>query len=156
MISVGKKLALDFPVKAVRDGQVISTSFVALLDRPAIVSVYMRNNTGGCDKQNDSLAKHADEFKRAGYTLIAVSRDTAGSHLKYAAKKKISYVLVSDPEDLFAKATDSIIEKKMYGRTFFGPSRSAYVLDADGAVRAIAEKVDTADHAAQLRKLIQK
>ena len=42
----------------------------------------------------------------------------------------------------------------MYGRTFFGPARAAYVLDRDGTVLAVAEKVDTADHAAQLRVLI--
>lgn len=125
-----------------------------LVTRPTIVSVYMRNNTGGCDKQNDSLAKHAAEFAKAGYNLVAVSRDAAGSHLKYAAKKGITYALVSDPDDLFAQATDSIIEKSMYGRKFTGPARAAYVLDRAGTVLAVAEKVDTADHAAQLRGLI--
>lgn len=125
-----------------------------LVTRPTIVSVYMRNNTGGCDKQNESLAKHAAEFAKAGYNLVAVSRDAAGSHLKYAAKKGITYALVSDPDDLFAQATDSIIEKSMYGRKFTGPARAAYVLDRAGTVLAVAEKVDTADHAAQLRGLI--
>jgi peroxiredoxin Q/BCP len=114
----------------------------------------MKNNTGSCDKQNDSLAAHAAEFAKAGYNLVAISRDTCGSHLKYAVKKEISYVLASDPDDLFAKAADSVVEKSMYGKTYFGPARAAFVLDKDGTVLAVADKVDTADHAAQLRALI--
>jgi peroxiredoxin Q/BCP len=114
----------------------------------------MRNNTPGCDRQNESLAAHAAEFDRAGYNLIAVSRDTLGSHAKYAAKKKITYTLASDPDDQFARAADAVVEKSMYGRKFKGPARAAFVLDRDATVLAVAEKVDTADHAAQLRKLV--
>jgi peroxiredoxin Q/BCP len=154
MISVGKKLKLDFSVKHVRAGVQQEGPFRDLLTRPTIVSVYMRNNTPGCDRQNDSLAAHAAEFDEAGYNLVAVSRDTCGSHLKYALKKKIAYTLVSDPDDLFAKAADSVVEKSMYGKTYHGPARAAYVLDPAGKVLAIAEKVDTADHAAQLKALL--
>lgn len=154
MIRPGQKLKTDFTLRVVQDNEVKEVKFGDLLTKRTIVSVYMRNNTGGCDKQNDSLAAHAKEFARAGYNLIAVSRDTPGSHQKYAAKKGITYTLASDPEDLFAKAADSIIEKSMYGRKYMGPARAAYVLDRDGTVLAVAEKVDTADHAAQLRTLI--
>ena len=155
MIKVGQKLDTQFQLKVFRNGEVSTVTFADLLTRPTIVSVYMRNNTPSCDKQNDSLAAHAAEFARAGFNLVAVSRDTCGSHAKYSVKKKISYVLASDPDDLFAKATDSVIEKSMYGRKFLGPARAAYVLGRDGTVLAIAEKVDTADHAAQLRELIK-
>lgn len=154
MISKGKKLRAKFKLKIVQDGAVREVVFADLLTRRTIVSVYMKNNTGSCDKQNDSLAAHAAEFDRAGYNLVALSRDTSGSHLKYAVKKKISYVLASDPGDLFAQAADSIVEKSMYGKTYQGPARAAFVLDQDGTVLAVAEKVDSADHAAQLRALI--
>lgn len=154
MISKGKMLRAKFKLTIVQDGAVREVVFADLLTRRTIVSVYMKNNTGSCDKQNDSLAAHAAEFDRAGYNLVALSRDTGGSHLKYAAKKKISYVLASDPGDLFAQAADSMVEKSMYGKTYQGPARAAFVLDQDGTVLAVAEKVDTADHAAQLRALI--
>lgn len=155
MISPGKRLKLNFKLKVVHEGVQKEVVFADLLTRRTIVSVYMKNNTGSCDKQNDSLVAHAAEFAAAGYNLVAVSRDTCGSHLKYAAKKKIAYTLASDPEDLFAKAADAIVEKSMYGRTFLGPARAAYVLDRDGTVLAVAEKVDTSDHAAQLKELIK-
>ena len=106
MISIGKKLKTNFKLKVVAAGATQEVTFADLLTRRTIVSVYMKNNTGSCDKQNDSLAAHADEFSQAGYNVIAISRDTCGSHLKYAVKKKIAYTLASDPDDLFSKAAD--------------------------------------------------
>ncbi len=154
MITAGQKLKTQFKLKIVRDGAQSEVVFQDLLTKPAIVSVYMRNNTGSCDKQNDSLAEHAAEFAKLGYNLVAVSRDTCGSHLKYAVKKNITYTLASDPDDLFAKATDSIIEKSMYGKTFEGLARAAYVIDTDGTVLAVVEKVDAGNHAAQLKAVL--
>ena len=78
-----------------------------------------------------------------------------GSHAKYAAKKGITYTLASDPEDRFAKAADAIVEKSMYGRKFTGPARAAFVLATDGTVLAVVPKVDTADHARQLREVVK-
>jgi peroxiredoxin Q/BCP len=154
MIQPGQKLKTSFKLKVVRDGSEAEVAFKDLLTKPTIVSVYMKNNTGSCDKQNDSLAAHAGEFAKRGYNLVALSRDTCGSHLKYAAKKGISYTLASDPDDLFAKATDSIVEKSMYGKTYEGPARAAFIIGKDGTVLAVAEKVDTKDHAAQLHALL--
>ena len=154
MITPGKKLKTNLKLKVVAQGVESEVTFKDLLKRRTIVSVYMKNNTGSCDKQNDSLAAHAAEFTKAGYDLIAISRDTPGSHLKYAVKKKITYTLASDPSDLFAQAADAVVEKSMYGKKYFGPARAAFVLAPDGTVLAVAEKVDTADHAAQLKALI--
>jgi len=155
MIETGKKIDTDFSLDIVKNGEEQTITFEELLDRPTIVSVYMRNNTSGCDKQNQSLAEHADWFDRKGYNLVAVSKDTCGSHKNYAEKLGINYVLASDPEYRFAEATDSIVEKKMYGNTYEAPTRSAYVIDTDGTVLAIIEKVNTKDHAQELKELIE-
>ncbi len=156
MIAPGQKLKLDFKLKVLEGDEEKEVAFKELLTRRTVVSVYMKNNTPGCDRQNDSLAGVAAELDRAGYNLVALSRDTCGSHRKYAAKKQISHVLASDPEDRFAQATGSVIEKSMYGRTFTGPQRAAYVLAPDGTVLAVIEKVDTKDHAAQLQAVLAK
>ncbi len=155
MIETGQKIDTNFSLDIVKDGQEQTVSFEELLDRPAIVSVYMRNNTSGCDKQNKSLAEHAEWFDKQGYNLVAVSKDTCGSHKNYAEKLDIDYILASDPEYKFAGATGSIVEKNMYGNTYESPSRSAYVIDTDGTVLGIIEKVNTKDHASELKELIQ-
>lgn len=155
MITRGRKIDTRLRLRIVRNGAQEEVSLGDLLTRRTVVSVYMKNNTPSCDRQNDSLAAQADAFDRLGYNLVALSRDTCGSHLKYAAKKGIPYALASDPDDAFARATDSVVEKSMYGRTFRGPVRAAYVLDRDGTVLAVIPKVDTKDHAAQVRAALE-
>lgn len=154
MIKKGQKIDTDFTLDIVKDGEKQTVTFDELLDRPAVVSVYMRNNTSGCDKQNASLAEEAEWFDEHGYNLIAISKDTCGSHKNYAEKMDISYILASDPEYKFGKATDSVVEKSMFGNTYEAPTRSAYLIDTDGTVRSIIEKVDTKNHAAELKELI--
>jgi peroxiredoxin Q/BCP len=146
---------LDFEVKVWRDGAAEVVRFGDLLNGPRVVSVYMRNNTGSCDKQNDSLVEHAAGITKSGWSIIALSRDTAGSHGRYASKKGINYTLVSDPKDLFAQAADAVVEKKMYGRTFEGPLRSAWLLDPDGTVRAVVAPVDAKAHGQQVLDAIR-
>jgi peroxiredoxin Q/BCP len=155
MVEVGDKIKTDFTLNVVQGGEEKEVQFSDLLDRPTIVSVYMRNNTGGCDKQNKSLADEADWFDEKGYNLVAISKDTCGSHKNYAEKLDISYTLASDPDFKFAEATDSVVEKKMYGKTFNSPTRSAYVIDTDGTVLGIIEKVNTKAHADELKELVE-
>ncbi|WP_244545630.1 peroxiredoxin [Fodinibius roseus] len=155
MIETGTKIATDFSLDIVRDGEEQTVTFSELLDRPTIVSVYMRNNTSGCDKQNKSLAEEADWFDERGYNLVAVSKDSCGSHKNYAEKLGINYVLASDPEYKFAEATDSIVEKNMFGNTYEAPTRSAYLIDTDATVQGIIKKVNTKDHASELKDMIQ-
>jgi peroxiredoxin Q/BCP len=155
MIDRGTQINTDFTLDIVKDGEEKTVEFKDLLDRPTIVSVYMRNNTSGCDKQNKSLAEHADWFDEQGYNLIAISKDSCGSHKNYAEKLDINYALASDPDYKFAEATDSIVEKNMFGNKFEAPTRSAYVIDTDGTVKAIIEKVNTKDHASELKEVIK-
>ncbi len=155
MINTGEKINTDFTLKVVKDGEEQEIRFSELLDKKTIVSVYMKNNTSSCDRQTLDLAKHQDWFREKGYSLVAISKDTCGSHKRYAKKQGISFTLASDPDYKFAEATDSIVEKKMYGKTFTGPSRSAFVIDTDGTILAAIEKIDTKAHAEELKALVE-
>lgn len=150
MIQPGGKLDLNLRLDAVREGRIERLALGELVQRRAVLSVHMRNNTPGCDRQNLVLAERAKEFARAGYDLIGFSRDSAKAHAKYALAKKIPFPLVSDPEDKLAGATGSLIEKSMYGRKFVGPARAAFVVEKDGTVLAVVEKIVPADAADQV------
>jgi peroxiredoxin Q/BCP len=154
MIEKGTKMNTEFTLKVVQGEEEKEVNFSDLLDKPTIVSVYMKNNTSSCDRQTLSLAEHSSWFEENGYNLVAISKDTCGSHKRYAQKQGISFTLASDPDYAFAKATDSIVEKKMYGKTFEAPSRSAFVIDSDGTILATIEKIDTKAHAEELKALV--
>ncbi len=144
-----------FELKVVQNGEEKSVKFSELLDRPTLVSVYMKNNTGSCDAQNVSLTGSQQSIVQKGVNLIAISKDTCGSHKKYAEKHGINYILASDPNLDFSKATDSVVEKSMYGKTYEGPSRSAFYIDTDGTILGVIEKIDPKNHAAELLELIK-
>lgn len=154
MIKVGEKISAKLRLKVLEAGKPRERTLAELLTRPTVFSIYMRNNTPSCDRQNDALSAVAGELDRLGYNLVAISRDTCGSHAKYAAKRGVTYVLASDPDNRFAEAADAIVEKMLYGRKYSGAARAAFVLAPDGTVLAVIEKIDTVDHAAQLRVML--
>lgn len=154
MIETGEKIDTNFSLQVIENGVEKEVSFKKLLTKPTVVSVYMKNNTKGCDLQNKSLVENTAKINKLGYNVIAISKDSCNSHKKYAEKLGISYVLASDPDYKFSKAVDSIVEKKMYGKTYEGPSRSAYVINTDGKVLGIIKKVNTKDHGAEVLELL--
>ena len=154
MLSLGKKPKLNFKVDALVDGKPVNGPFADLFDGPTIVSVYMRNNTSACDKQAAEMGKNEKAIVRQGFRLIAVSRDNCASHTKYAAKHGYKFTLVADPEDLFSKALDAIVEKSMYGKKYLGPLRAAYLFDGDGKLVGVVPKVEAAEHGKQLLEAI--
>lgn len=154
VITVGEKLDLSFVVKVWHDGVLHEMPLAELLTGPTVISVYMKNNTGRCDRQNDSLVAQVSAIEQAGFNVIGLSRDTSGSHARYAKKKQITYPLVSDPGDQFAQAARSVVVKSRYGRNFLGPARAAFLLNVDATVLAVVDDVDSHDHAGQLLTLI--
>lgn len=155
MISIGTQIDTSINLNIVRNGEIQNVALSELLDKPLIISVYMKNNTSSCDNQISSLTDHADSITQKGFNLMAISKDGIKSHQKYAEKMGITYILASDPHTLVSKVTDSIVEKKMYGRTYEGPSRSAFVIGTNGTILAIIESVDTKNHGEELLNLIE-
>lgn len=155
MIQPGSKIDTSIPLTIIQKGEVRHVVLADLLDKPLLFTVYMKNNTPSCDRQVQALTDNAGLFASKGFNLMAVSRDGVKSQLKYAQKTGIPYILASDPDGLVPKATDSIVEKQMYGRTFEGPARSAFVIGTDGTVLAVIEKVETKNHGDELLKLIE-
>ena len=155
MISIGKKPKLSFKIDALIEGKAVNLPFSELIDGPTLVSVYMRNNTSACDKQTAELDKNHKYIDKQGFKTIVVSRDTCASHAKYAAKHGFDFTLVSDPEDLFSKAMDAVVEKSMYGKKYFGPARAAYLFDDAGKLIGLIPKVEAAEHGKQVLEAIK-
>jgi len=155
MISIGQPIDTSISLKVFKNGEAQQVTLSDLLDKPLIISVYMKNNTGSCDNQINSLTEFADNITQKGYNLMAVSKDGIKSHQKYAEKMGITYILASDPDSLVAKVTDSIIPKQMYGKKYEGPARSAFVIGTNGTILAIIESVDTKNHGEELLNLIE-
>jgi peroxiredoxin Q/BCP len=138
------KPAPDFELKS-DAGETVKLS--SLRGHPVVLYFYPRDDTPGCTKQACGIRDAYGEFERAGATVLGVSPDSEGSHVKFRNKYDLPFTLLADPDHAVADLYGLWSEKSYMGRKFFGVSRSTFVIDADGNVKKIFHNVKPASHA---------
>ncbi len=122
--------------------------------RKLIIYFYPKDNTSGCTAEACSLSDGYAELKRAGYALLGVSKDSAASHAKFADKLGLPFPLIADVDHALQEAFGVWREKKMAGRTYMGTVRTTFIINEQGVVTHVIEKVNTKDHARQILDLV--
>ena len=125
-------------------------SLATLKGRPAVVYFYPKDDTSGCTREAIGFSCLADEFAKAGATVIGISPDTVEKHGKFRAKHKLSVALGSDPEHQVAELYGAWGEKSLYGKKYFGIIRSTFLVDANGTVAKVWPKVKIEGHAEEV------
>ena len=111
---------------------------------------YPKDNTSGCTAEACSLRDGYDELKKAGYEIIGVSKDSAKSHRGFIEKQNLPFRLIADMDTTLQQQFGVWAEKKMYGRTYMGTLRYTFLIDENGVIEKVIEKVDTKNHAQQI------
>ena len=137
MLEIGMK-APDFTLFD-KDGNTVSLS--DFLGRKVVLYFYPKDNTPGCTRQACAFAGSYEAFKSREVVVIGVSKDSAASHLKFAAKYDLPFILLSDPELQAIQAFDVWQEKKLYGKVNMGVVRTTYVIDENGVIEKVMPKV---------------
>ena len=137
MLQAGTK-APDFTLLD-KDGQTVHLSDFA--GKKVVLYFYPRDNTPGCTRQACAFARSYEGFKRKDVAVIGISKDSVASHLKFAQKYELPFVLLSDPELQAIQAYDVWQEKKQYGKVSMGVVRTTYLIDADGVIEKVMPKV---------------
>jgi thioredoxin-dependent peroxiredoxin len=127
MLTVGDK-APEFS-RTAHDGGTVDLA--ALRGRWVVVYFYPADDTPGCTAEACSFRDGYEDFVEAGATVIGISKDSEESHVKFAAKHKLPFQLLSDGDGSLAKAFGV---KKTLG---FLPGRTTYVIDPEGVVRKV-------------------
>lgn len=135
------------------DGAVVKADDFA--GKPLVVYFYPKDNTPGCTAEACSLRDGDAELREMGYTVIGISKDSVASHLKFAAKHELPFVLLSDESTEVNQAFGVWQKKKMAGREYMGTVRTTFVTDADHRITHIINKVNTKDAAGQLVGLLK-
>ena len=117
-----------------------------------ILYFYPKDNTPGCTAEACSLRDHYAELQASGYAVIGVSKDGEASHRKFIEKQSLPFSLIADTECKLNEAFGVWREKKMAGRTYMGTVRTTFIIDENGVITDIIEKVDTKNHASQILK----
>lgn len=137
MLGIGVK-APDFMLSD-QDGNMVSLS--GFLGKKVVLYFYPKDNTPGCTRQACAFAGSYAAFKSSDVVVIGVSKDSAASHAKFAAKYDLPFILLSDPELQAIQAYDVWQEKKLYGKVSMGVARTTYVIDANGMIEKVMPKV---------------
>ena len=119
-----------------------------------ILYFYPKDSTSGCTTEAAAFRDSLDEFKRLGWAVSGVSRDSVKSHCNFRDKQALTFPLLSDREQTACRLYDVLKEKTMYGRKCFGVERSTFVIGADGLVRHVLRGVKAKTHVAELIALL--
>jgi peroxiredoxin Q/BCP len=146
MLEVGTK-APNFELLD-KDGNKVSLSDFA--GKKVVLYFYPKDNTPGCTKQACAFAESYKEFADKNTVVIGVSKDSTASHIKFADKYNLPFILLSDPDLNAIKAYDVWKEKMLYGKTSLGVVRTTYVIDENGVIVWAKEKVKPDANAAEI------
>ena len=146
MLSIGDK-APNFTLQD-KNGQAVSLSDFA--SKTVVLYFYPRDNTPGCTKQACAFAGLYQQFQQKGVEVIGISKDSVASHIKFAEKYNLPFVLLSDPELTAIQPFGVWQEKKMCGKTSMGVVRTTFIIDEQGIIRQIMPKVKPDTNAAEI------
>ncbi len=146
MLEIGTK-APDFALPDQNGNTVRLSDF---LGKKVVLYFYPKDNTPGCTRQACGFAQHYTAFESKNTVVIGVSKDSVASHLKFAQKYELPFILVSDPELQAIQAYGVWQEKKLYGKVSMGVVRSAYLIDEAGIIQKVMPKVKPDANAQQV------
>lgn len=146
MLEAGTK-APDFTLED-KDGNLVSLS--DFKGKKVVVYFYPKDNTPGCTRQACAFAGAYTQFEKLGVPVIGISKDSARSHRNFAEKHELPFILLSDPELKAIQAYDVWKEKKLYGKVSMGVVRSTYIIDENGMIEKVMEKVKPDTNAGEI------
>ena len=120
--------------------------------KKVVLYFYPKDNTPGCTAQACNLRDNYEELQKSGYVVLGVSGDSEKSHQKFIEKQSLPFSLIADTDKKVHELFGTWGEKKMYGKTYMGTIRTTFVINEEGVIEEVIEKVKTKDHTAQILK----
>ena len=146
MLEVGMK-APDFQLLDKNGTPVRLSDFAG---KKVILYFYPKDNTPGCTRQACAFGASYEKFKAQDIVVIGISKDSVASHLKFAQKYDLPFILLSDPELQAIQAYGVWQEKKLYGKVSMGVVRTTFLIDERGYVEKVMPKVKPDTNAADI------
>jgi peroxiredoxin Q/BCP len=127
-----------------------TTSVAAQAGKILVLYFYPKDDTPGCTTEAQGFTALAEDFARAGATIIGVSKDSAARHRKFIDKYGLKLMLASDNDGAVCEAYGTWIEKSLYGRQYMGIDRATFLIGKDGRIARIWRKVKVKGHAEEV------
>lgn len=144
--------APDFNLKNTNGEEV---SLTGLKGKRVILYFYPKDDTPGCTVEACNFRDDYNLYQEKDAVILGVSRDGEESHKKFTEKFDLPFTLLSDEDHSVAEKYGAWGEKSMYGRKYMGIFRNTYVIDDEGKIEMIYEKVKPKDHSKEILELIK-
>ncbi len=131
-----------------KDGRMVSLS--DFIGKKVVLYFYPKDNTPGCTRQACAFAASYEGFRSKNAVVIGISRDSVASHVKFAEKYNLPFILLSDTELNVIKEYGVWQEKKLYGKVSMGVVRTTFVVDEKGNITRVMRNVKPDTNAAQV------
>ena len=152
MLEIGAK-APDFTLRD-KNGSPVSLS--DFQGRKVVLYFYPKDNTPGCTREAVAFALHHNAFAEQNVVVIGISKDSVASHLKFAQKYDLPFILLSDPELQAIQAYGVWQDKKLYGKVSMGVARSTYLINEEGIIEKVMPKVKPDTNAEEILAYLEK
>lgn len=150
MLKEGEK-APDFGVKD-QDGRLHQLSDYK--GKKIALYFYPKDLTPGCTTQSCNLRDNYTDLKKAGIEVIGVSADTEKKHVQFIDKHQLPFTLLADTDKKLINAYGVWGPKKFMGKEFDGINRTTFIIDEQGFIKKIIDKVETKNHAEQILNIL--
>ena len=141
--------APDFLVNDQNENPVKLSNFKG---KKVVLYFYPKDNTPGCTAESCNLRDNYSALQKAGYEVLGVSKDSEKSHTKFIEKFQLPFTLLADTELDIHQKYGTWVEKSMYGKKYMGTARTTFLINEEGIIDEIIEKIKTKDHTAQILK----
>ena len=146
MLEIGMKA----PEFTLSDKESTPVSLSDFAGKKVVLYFYSKDNTPGCTRQACAFADAYEGFKAKDVVVIGISKDSVTSHLKFAQKYDLPFVLLSDPELQAIQAYGVWQEKKLYGKVSMGVVRTTFIINEQGNIEKVMPKVKPDTNAAEI------
>jgi len=140
-------MAPNFRLPSTQGGHVSLSDYSG---KEVILYFYPKDDTPGCTAEACSFRDSKADIEKEGAVVLGVSTDSVASHEKFRKKYDLNFPLLADETSDVAKMYGVWKEKNMYGRKSWGVARRTYLIGADGRIKKIYTKVETASHGTDL------
>lgn len=118
--------------------------------KKVVLYFYPKDNTPGCTAEACNLRDNFSQFTSRGYEILGVSTDSEKSHQKFIEKYDLPFRLLADSDRTIHEKYGTWVEKSMYGKKYMGTARITFIIDEDGKIEKVIEKVNTKEHTSQI------
>lgn len=132
------------------EGNVWNLSDILAEGKRVVLYFYPKDSTPGCTTQACDFRDNMNTLSSADVAVFGVSKDSAKSHLNFTEKQDLNFPLLMDTEGELLEQYGVWREKKNYGRTYMGISRSTFVIEADGTLSMAKYGVKAKGHVARI------